>query len=368
MNFKIKTTTLLNGLNKVSSVVDSKNSIEGLTGIYLKATDQSLTIIGSDSSMTMKCIIDTDIEIFSEGSIIVPQLFTSFVAKIDDEFIEFSVLENNVSQIKTKKSDFKLNGLDASAFPVIDFSLNGDKLTLKTDEFKKLINETIHAANLDELRPMLSGVNLTCNDHSLTMAATNSFRLALSSLDIDSDLECNIILTTKSLKEFVKVASDETFDLYISNQKVIFDLGNITILSSLISGNYPNVVSLIPVHFTTKVNFSKKELYKSLDIANLLSIKNNFIVTLKNEDKDIILYTRTQDSGSGDEQVDYISHEGEDIHISFNSKYVIDALRVLDAENVTINFTDNMGPFIITSTEDNNKSIQLVLPVKTYYN
>jgi len=369
MKLKIKTTTLLNGLNKVSNVIDNKNAIEGLTGIYLKAENNNLTLIGSDSSLTIKCVIDHDIEVYESGAVILPQVFTNFVSKISDEWLEFYVLDNHQGQIITSKSKFNLNGIDPYIYPTIDFSLSGDKLTLNTNDFKRIINETAYAVSVDELRPMLSGINFVCQNQTLTLAATNSFRLAQSILPINESIETNIIVTSKCLTTFKNIVGNlEQVDIYVSNQKILIDLGNVIIQSSLISGVYPNINNLIPTEFASTITFNKKELYNSLDIANLLAFKNNYIVTLKNEEDKLYLYTRSQELGSADEIVDFIKQEGEPIDVSFNSKYVIDALKVLDSEDIIMNFNGTMGPFVITSSDEANKSIQLVLPVKTHFN
>lgn len=367
MKLNIKTNTLLTGLNKVNYVVNNKSPIPSLNGIYFKLDSSSLTLIGSDSDITIKCIVDKDLEVINQGKIVIPKFIVEIIRKIDDEWVEIELIDNSLIVVKSKKSEFKINGISAEQFPNIDFSLSGDKLVINSDTINNIIHETVFATSNEEIRPVLTGVNLTCLDNKLTCVATDSFRLAKKEIQINSNLEFNINVPAKCLNEVSKLTKEDTeIEIYISQQRILFNLNDIIIQSRLINGNYPDITRLIPESFETTLKVNKKLLQESLDRANILSLNSsNYTVTLEKNSSQLTLSSKSQEVGSIQEIITYLDFEGSEILLSFNSKYVIEALKSFKDENIYFYFNGAMSPFIIKSEEENS-SIQLILPIKTY--
>ncbi|MEG0283723.1 MAG: DNA polymerase III subunit beta, partial [Erysipelotrichales bacterium] len=321
MKFKIKTKTLLSGLFKVNNVVNNKSPIPSLNGIYFKLDSSQLTLIGSDSDITIKCLIKDDIEIINQGLIVIPKFIVEIIRKIDDEWVEIELIDNSLIVVKSDKSEFKINGISADNFPNIDFNLSGTQLNLDTKIISNIIHETAFATSHEEIRPVLTGVNLFYENNLLTCTATDSFRLAKKQLELNASEPFNINVPAKCLLEVNKLIKDnEEVNIYISNQRILFDLEDIIIQSRLINGNYPDISKLIPASFKSVLKVNKKSLQDSLDRANILSINtSNYTVTLEKNSSQLTLSSKSQEVGSIQEIVSYESFEGEGILISFNS-------------------------------------------------
>ncbi|MDF9866729.1 DNA polymerase-3 subunit beta [Bacilli bacterium PM5-3] len=367
MKFKIQTNSLLQGLSKVNHVVNNKSPIPSLNGIYFRLDSSNLTLIGSDSDITIKCIIDQDIEIINQGRIVIPKFIVEIIKKIDDEWVELELIDNSLIIIKSKKSEFKINGISADNFPNIDFSLNGDKINISTNIINSIISETAFATSQEEIRPVLTGVNFSCEDSVLTCVATDSFRLAKKKINIESNFNFNINVPAKCLFEVSKlIKENKNIDVFISQQRILFNLENIVIQSRLINGNYPDISKLIPESYESTLKVNKKVIHDSLDRANVLSINSsNYTVTLEKNSNMLTLYSKSQEVGSIQEDVSYLDFDGKELLISFNSRYVNDALKSFNDDIVCFYFNGAMSPFIIKS-EENDSSTQLILPIKTY--
>jgi len=366
MKFKILTNSLLLGLNKVNYVVNNKSPIPSLNGIYFRLDSSDLTLIGSDSDITIKCIIDKDLEIVNQGRIVIPKFIVEIIRKIDDEWVELELVDSLVI-IKSNKSEFKINGINADNYPNIDFTLSGDKINLSTNVLNSIISETAFATSQEEIRPVLTGVNFSCVNNELTCIATDSFRLAKKSINIESSFDFNINVPAKCLNEVTKlIREDKNIDIYISQQRILFNLDNIIIQSRLISGNYPDISKLIPEKFESVLKVNKKVIQDSIDRANILSLNSaNYIVTLEKNSSLVTLSSKSQEVGSIQENISYLNFEGNEILLSFNSKYVNEALKSFSDDIVSFYFNGAMSPFIIKSDE-NDSPIQLILPIKTY--
>lgn len=366
MKFKIETKTLLSSLNKVSHIINNKSPIPSLNGIYFNVDSSKLTLIGSDSDITIKCQVSNNLEIINQGKIVLPKLVIEVIRKISDDWIEIELLDSNLVLVKSEKSEFKINGIVADNFPNIDFSLDGDKIVLNASLLNSIINETTFATSHEEVRPVLTGVNFSCKENKLTCVATDSFRLAKKDIELSDSHNFNINVPAKCLNEAVKLIKDDEFiNIYISNQKIVFDLNDIIIQSRLINGNYPDVSHLIPSSFETNLSVNRKNFLESLDRANVLSINtSNFTVTLEKNSSFLTLSSKSQEVGSINEIIDYINFEGSELLISFNSRFVNEAIKSFNSDEITLYFNGSMNPIIIKT--ENSNTVQLVLPIKTY--
>lgn len=366
MKFKIETKTLLHALNKVSHIINNKSPIPLLNGIYFNLDSTNLTLIGSDSDITIKYQIKDNLEIIKIGKIVLPKVIVEIIKKINDEWIEIELINNSLVLIKSEKSEFKINGILADDFPNIDFSFDGDQVILNSSLINSIINETTFATSNEEIRPVLTGVNFTCKNNILTCVATDSFRLAKKEIELNESYNFNINVPAKCLNEAAKLIKDEeSINVYISNQKIVFDLNDIIIQSRLINGNYPDVSHLIPNDFQSYLKVNKKDFLESLDRANILSINtSNFTVTLEKNSSLLTLSSKSQEVGSINEIVNYLEFDGNEILISFNARFVNEAIKSFNSDVLTLYFNGVMNPIIIKA--ENSSTIQLILPIKTY--
>lgn len=367
MNFKIKRTVLLNALTKVSRAVSLKSPLPILTGIKFDLKEDQLILTGSDSDITIQTTIENDIEIIKTGAVVLSSRYIlEIIKKMDSEYVHIYIVDGTLTRIEGSGSKFDLNGTSYIDYPRIDLNKNGVHLQMKSIDLKQAIEQTSFATSEKETRPILTGVNFKAKDHVLECIATDSYRLAKRILNIESDVSFNIIIPKKSLIEISRIIEkDELIDLYVSDRKILFILGNYLIQTRLIDGTYPDTSRLIPQEFQYSMSIDSVSLLNSIDRASLLSSEQNNIVKLSMDTDQVILSSYSQEIGSVEENLSKAFYKGDSLHISFSARYLTDAIKSINSEKVRILFTGEMKPFIIKDLEKED-IIQLVLPVRTY--
>lgn len=378
MKFQIKKKYLLNSIQAVSNAISSRTVIPILTGMKIDVVQSKIILTGSNSDITIQSHIPIQVddeEVISDvepGSIVLPvPHFPEIIKKLPEELVTITVEENFKTVITSGKAVFTLYGQSSSEYPQIKIDEGEKQLNIKCKDLKTLIRQTVFAVSPMETRPILTGVNVTIEDKLLTFTATDSHRLALRSFPIEShQLETtNVVIPGKSLQELNKIFddNDETIHMEILNNQVLFYTENIYFLSRLLSGNYPETARLIPTESKTTLDVFTKDLIHTIERAALLSSRDqNNVIRLDTIDQNSIeISSNSPEIGNVKEQLGAISIKGEELKISFSSRYMLDTLRTIDSERVQINFTGAMRPFVIKTPEEEN-ILQLILPVRTY--
>ena len=378
MKFQIKKKYLLNSIQAVSNAISSRTVIPILTGMKIDVVQSKIILTGSNSDITIQSHIPIQVddeEIISDiepGSIVLPvPHFPEIIKKLPEELVTITVEENFKTVITSGKAVFTLYGQSSSEYPQIKIDEGEKQLNIKCKDLKTLIRQTVFAVSPMETRPILTGVNVTIEDKLLTFTATDSHRLALRSFPIERhQLETtNVVIPGKSLQELNKIFddNDETIHMEILNNQVLFYTENIYFLSRLLSGNYPETARLIPTESKTTLDVFTKDLIHTIERAALLSSRDqNNVIRLDTIDQNSIeISSNSPEIGNVKEQLGAISIKGEELKISFSSRYMLDTLRTIDSERVQINFTGAMRPFVIKTPEEEN-ILQLILPVRTY--
>ena len=257
MKFKINRQILLNNLNKVSKAVNNKTPLLALTGIKFTLTHENLELIGSDNELSIRCIINKNInenpvmEVNEAGSIVINEkIICEIVRKIESEMVEFEVIDN-VCKVRSDKSVFSVNCIPAIDYPNYDFEMNGDKFSIDALELKNILDQTLFATSDKEARPILTGLNFKCHNHNLEIVATDTFRLSKKIINVEENLEFTVTIPKTSLDEINKIIElGKIVNIYIDEKKVTFDLGDCVVTSRLISGTYPDTSRLIPEVFS----------------------------------------------------------------------------------------------------------------------
>lgn len=378
MKFDIQRDHLLNGVNDVLKAISSKTTIPILTGIKLDASKDGLVLTGSDADITIQAFIPTEkdgeelINVTESGSIVLQaRMFNEIVRKLPTNDVEIEVVDSYETRIRSGKSDFHLIGLDASEYPMAPDVTNDSQFTLAADLLKQIIRETVFAVSASESRPVLTGVNWQVKDEGLVCVATDSHRLARRKVALDN-LPTNmtsVAIPGKSLNELSKVLPDDqtSVDIYLNAQQVVFKTNDVVFYSRLLEGNYPDTSRLIPEEYQTTIKLNGKELLQAIDRASLLARGDrNNVVRLSIVDNEIIeISSNSPEVGKVEEQIPVASFTGADLRISFSAKFMMDALKAIDGQEVVIQFTGAMRPFILRSVHD-DAILQLILPVRTY--
>lgn len=381
MKFSIKRQKLLASIQEVSNAISPRAAvIPILTGMKLNMNNDTLTITGSNSDITIESTIkskDGDEEVItdiSNGSIVLPvPHFPDIIKKLPGEIVHIEVKDNYQTIIRSEKSVFELHGQSSEEYPRIYVEKDNPHFSIPAKDLKKLIRQTVFAVSTMETRPILTGVHVSFHDGNVRFTSTDTHRLARSEANVDlldeQTADLSIVIPGQSLLELSKIINNVEETIYISIMKnqVVFYTDHLLFISRLLSGTYPDTDRLIPTNVKSTLRMKTKEFIRTLDRAALLaSEEQNHVVRFEALGKPFIeISSNSPEIGRVNEQMEIISHEGEEVNISFSSKYLLEALRTIDSEEVNISFTGPMHPFMVTNPE-NEKILHLILPVRTF--
>src|SRR5699024_10625572 len=352
MKFKIQRKELLQNIQHVTSVISSKTVIPILSGLKIDTKNDGITLTGSNSDITIQSTIPTTIDDeeiitnINEGSIVLPvPQFPEIISKLPEDIVDITVEDNYKTVIKSGTAVFTLYGQSSDEYSVIQHQQASPHFRFNIKELKSVIKQTVFAVSTMETRPVLTGINVIIEGNDITFTATDSHRLAMrkSSLENSEIDEANIVIPGKSLQELNKVLDDKVEEVQVAilNNQIVFFTDRLFFSSRLLSGNYPETSRLIPQNSETKIHIYTKDLIQTIERAALLSNReqNNVIDLETKTNNNIQISGKMQEVGEVTEQLSAISIEGNDIKISFSSKYMLDSLKTLEHETVTINFT-----------------------------
>ncbi|WP_264740013.1 DNA polymerase III subunit beta [Cytobacillus firmus] len=378
MRFIIQRDRLVQSVQDVMKAVTSRTTIPILTGIKIVASEEGVTLTGSDSDISIESFIpkeeagDEIVEIKQAGAIVLQaKFFSEIVKKLPTDSVEISVENHLQTVIRSGKSEFNLNGLDAEEYPHLPQIEEENVFKIPTDLLKAMVRQTVFAVSTSETRPILTGVNWKVENGTLTCIATDSHRLALRKAQIETNVSesYNVVIPGKSLSELSKILDDnnDLIDIVITENQVLFKAEHLLFFSRLLEGNYPDTSRLIPSDSKTDVVVNTKEFLQAIDRASLLAKEGrNNVVKFSTIDGGVIeISSNTPEIGKVVEEVQSKSVEGEELKISFSAKFMMDALKALEGSEITISFTGAMRPFIIKPLNDES-ILQLILPVRTY--
>lgn len=372
MKLKVKKSVLLEELNKVSKALSSKNIIPVLAGICFDAANNKLVLTASDNDITIQTLLNEDnenLEIKEEGSIVIQgKYILDIVRKLPDEYINIEVVDEAKVIIYTENSEFNLNGINKNEYPAIKLEESKNKVVLSKEIFNEIINQTCFAASMDEAKPSLTGINFNITGDILECNSTDSYRLSRKIVNLTANNESfNLIIPSKNLLEFSKILTEDVdIEINIFNNKLLFKYNNLLFQTRLISGTYPNTSNLIPEDPILKITLDKDVFYNTIDRTSILATdKEKNIITLEIKENNLDLKSFVAEIGKVEERMSISNTMGENIKISFSSKYMMDALKAFSTENVNICFFGEVKPIIINSDEDKTLT-ELVLPIRTY--
>ncbi len=372
MKFTIQKNILLENLTYVTKAISIKNIIPILNGIKFELTDEGLSLTASDSELTIKTFIaEKDItKIEKTGTIIIQSKFiTEIIRKMPTDTINFEVIDGLKIKIYTESNQYNLNCLDPKEYPSLKLEESKTPLIIKSSVFKEVINQTSFAISNQELRPILTGMNLKIVGDLLECVATDSYRLSKKNIKLDNPVkeDVNIVIPGKNLIEFEKIlGDDEDLEIHIFNTKILFKYKNILFQSNLLNGTFPNTTNLIPTEFEIIAKTNLDDYFSSIDRASLLTQgKEKNIVKMKIENGKMIINSYASEIGKVEEKVNIETDASSKIDISFSAKYMLEALKTIKDEEILILLNTDVKPIVIKSVNDESL-IHLILPIKTY--
>ncbi|MEB6255334.1 MULTISPECIES: DNA polymerase III subunit beta [Mammaliicoccus] len=377
MKFTIQRDYFLNQLNDTLKAISPRTTLPILTGIKIDATDKGIILTGSDSEISIEITINQNIDgekivdIEEKGSVVLPgRFFVDIVKKLPGKTVNLSTNDQFKTLITSGHSEFNVSGLDPDQYPLLPQVSEEDAIKLPIKVLKNIIAQTNFAVSTSETRPVLTGVNWLIQNNELICTATDSHRLALRKLKLEDEEidDKNVIIPGKALSELNKIVSDseEDINIFFASNQVLFKVGHINFISRLLEGNYPDTTRLFPENYETKIILDNSEFYHAIDRASLLAREGgNNVIKLSTDVGKVELSSTSPEIGTVKEDVSTDNVEGESLKISFNSKYMMDALKAIDNDEVQVEFFGTMRPFIL-KPKDDETVVQLILPIRTY--
>ena len=356
---------LSDAVNKVLKATAIRSTNPILEGIKLKAENDVLTLLATDTELSIENKIKADVKIEGE-TVVGGRFFAELIKKLSNEKIEITKNPNE-STIKIKYTDSEgvLQTMPVSEFPEIRKIDSQDHIELRQKDLKDLINKTIFSAAFDDTRPILKGILIEIKDKKMSAIALDGYRMAICSKPVLKDNgNFSFVVPARSLAEISKIITDNDETVKIYNQKnyILVDLNETKVITRLLEGDFINYKQVLPVSVNTTVTVSKKYLEETIERASLLArLNKNNLVTF--EIKETTMYvSSSSDLGNIKEKIS-ISKEGKELTVAFNARYFSECLRNINEEFIKINFTSSIAPCTITNTE-NNEFLYLILPVR----
>ena len=373
MKFSIKQKILLEHLNNVIRGISTKNLIPILNCIKFELNSEGLYLISTDNELAIKDFIPSnEIEnIDVQGEIIISGRYIyDIVRKLTNDIINIEEVIDSQVLITTESSEFKLNCNNVSEFPDIDLDFTESPIIIEEKIFKTTINQTIFATSQQESRPILTGINFKATENIMEVTATDSYRLSKKRIMLDNNVVNNVdlIIPSRNLNEIIKLMYEDEnkIEMHVFANKVVFKIKNLIVMTRLINGNYPDTNKLIPDTFDLKIKVNLNNFFSAIDRASLLTnAEEKNIIKLETKKNMMIISSNIPEIGNVEEKILLEKNNEKNIKISFSSKYMMDAIKTFDCEEIELSFNGEIKPIIINYV-DNDDLTQLILPIRTY--
>lgn len=368
MKFIVNSNYLLKQLSNINGVITTNPVVPILENFLFEIDKTKLTVTASDLQTSM--ITELNVESKEKGNIAVPaRILLDTLKNLPDQPVTFSIDESTYSiEISSDNGRYKLSGENATDFPKVpavshDFSAN-----ISTEVLGRAINNTIFATSSDELRPAMTGVYVNLGEKNTTFVATDGHRLVrYRRTDVKSDNGNAIIIPRKALNLLKATLpaenSDVSIDFNMSN--AFFKFGNIKMICRLIDERFPDFENVIPSQSTIKMTINRLDFLGSLKRISIYANKTTHQVRLKITGSELQVSAEDLDfSNEANERLS-CEHEGEDIEIGFNAKFIIEMLSNIGTEQIKLNMSaPNKAGVILPAEKDKNEDmLMLVMPV-----
>ncbi|MFY9377237.1 MAG: DNA polymerase III subunit beta [Peptococcia bacterium] len=358
---------LLFGVSAVQKAVSTKNTLPILSCLKIEAKGGMLYFSATDLEIGIECHVPA--EVIIEGVIVVPaRYFSEIVRKLPNTTIVLNLVEENNLEIQYENSQLNLKTMNAADFPSLPDVTGENEIHMEAGVFRQMIKQTVFAAGTDEGRPLFTGILCEAEEDKLTMVGTDTHRLALrQGLTKKSPSEkISFLIPAKILSELARLMVDDDEICYISLTKnlacIIF--ANIKIICRLLEGQFPNYNQVIPTQYKSKLFGNTKNIQDAVERISLFTMSNDNSKTIQiKSEGDQLIFSSQSDLGQGYEKVS-VEADGDDVAIAFNSQYLLDVLKNVDCENISMEFTGSLSPCIVRPA-DNGNFLYLLLPVRS---
>ncbi len=365
MKFVITQSALLESLKVVSRAVSGHNTLPVLGNILIRAEGKKVYFLGTNLEISISTSAEATVK--NEGSLTVPaKILTSYVSLLEkDEDVEVSVSSGTALDIKSQKSKTKIKGISADEFPSVAEVKGGTEVGVPSDLFRSAVHQVAFAAQENSSRPILSGVYVLGNKKELRMVATDSYRLSEKVITLKEaidDISC-VIPVRAVLEADRLVGSSETVTLRVSENQVLFSVGNTQLVSRLIDGQFPDYKQIIPKNVATSVEIQHADFELAVRRVSIFSKENNQHMKLSITAEGIMSLS-TDATEIGEEKAELkVSLKGDANTIALNSEYVLDVLGAVSDKTITLELASSSSPAVFRLSKSKNFT-HLIMPLK----
>lgn len=353
---------LLNGVQTVSKAVPNKTTMSILQCILINASDK-IKLTANDMELGIETIVEGDI---IESGIVAldAKIFLEIVRKFPDGDIKIETNASYETVITSGDANIKIVGKSGEDFSYLPNIEKLDSIILSQFTLRELIRQTIFSIADNDTNKLMTGELFEVNDDKLRVASLDGHRISIRKVYLKNSYpRKKVVVPGKTLNEISKILNGDTDKdvvIFFTNKHIVFEFDNTIVVSRLIEGDYFNIDQMLSSDYETKVTINKRKLLDSIDRATLLvkeGDKKPIIINITDDNMELKLNSTI---GSMRELID-ISKNGKDLMIGFNPKFLIDALRVIDGEEVDIYLVNPKAPCFIKDSEDSY--VYMILPV-----
>ena len=353
-------------LSAVGRVASTKTQLPILSNILLRTDGKRLLVAATNLEIATTQYIGA--KIAKPGAITVPaRLISEFVSSLPKDTIELKVVGENI-HISSGKYHSIINGVIADDFPELPTINENDSVSysINTEEFKQAVSQTIITASSDSTRPVLTGVYWHAHNGWIYLAATDGYRLSERRL-VETKSEVAAIIPTQTLQEVLRTIVDDidTIDILFDESQVRFRINEAEVISRLIDGNFPDYRQLIPEKSDINAVMNKSDFSRVNKIAGLFARESggSVTVTVDADAKTVSLHSIASEMGENTSELDAdVEGSGQ---ITLNSRYLTEALNVIDADTISFSFSGKLSPTILKSTKKDTNYYHVIMPLKS---
>ena len=349
MKFKIVRSQFIEGLKSVQNIVAGKGSLPILQNVLLEARGKELTMTTTDLDISIRTTCACEVQEAGNSTLPVKLLFNA-IAKVAEGEVEIEVDAKERAAISAGNARYKLAGMPESEFPKLPKNEDAYVYRISQQVLKEMLRKVSYAASQDDTRRTLKGVLMSFKNEKLTMVATDGRRLALveKEMEFSKDAEKDIVLPSKAVNELQRsLNGEEDISLMVQKSQICFKVENMTIYSKLMDDAYPNYRQVIPKETNEKITVDRQLMLDALDRASVMTMDEAHSTKLIFESGKLTVTSAASDIGEARDVVP-IKYAGEKIEIMFNPSYVMDPLKAIEDDEISINLNDGHSPAVIT--------------------
>ncbi len=356
-------TNLLNGVNTVSKAVPSKTTMSILECILIDANKGEIKLTANDMELGIETVIDG--EIVEKGMIALDaKIFLEMVRKLPDNDVTIETDPTYKATITCEKAKFNIVGKSGEDFSYLPQIERSESIMVSQYTLKEVIRQTIFSIADNFTNKILTGELFEINGDVLKVVSSDGLRISLRKIHLKESYPAKkVIVPGKTLNEISKILSgdvDKDVHIFFTEKHILFEFDNTTVVSRLIEGDYLKINNILSADYETKIKLNKKEFLGCIDRSTLLIKEGDKKPIILNILDDVMELKMNSIVGSLDEELD-ISKFGKDLMIGFDPKFLIDALKVIDDEEIEIKLLNSKAPCFIKDDEENY--VYLILPV-----